>query len=131
MPVTGVYRSTIARNRHRRIPIFLNLTLIIALILGGLVALTPLSPVGAAAQQLAAFSFTVDSIEDLRDFDTNDGICDATSGIGSPAPTGDCTLRAAIQQANALAVTDPTNMITIILEANEEYLLNVVGSTVG
>ena len=130
MPVTGVYRSTTARNRYRCIPIFLNLTLIIALILGGLVALTPLSPVGAAAQQLAAFSFTVNSTEDLQDFDTTDGICNATSDTGSPAPTGDCTLRAAVQQANALAVTDPANTFTVILAAGAEYLLNV-GSTVG
>src|SRR5262245_54646745 len=50
-----------------------------------------------AASPLGA-TFTINSTSDLPDANTADGVCDAGGGI--------CTLRAAIQQGNALAGTD-------------------------
>ena len=47
----------------------------------------------AATGQLAGVTFTVDSTGDGADDDTTDGDCDNGSGV--------CTLRAAIEQANA------------------------------
>ena len=47
----------------------------------------------ASTGQLSAATFTVDSTDDGADSDTTDGICDDGNGA--------CTLRAAIQQANA------------------------------
>jgi RHS repeat-associated protein/CSLREA domain-containing protein len=50
------------------------------------------------AVQGAGATFVVDSTKDDADKDLNDGVCDNGRGL--------CTLRAAIQQANALADTD-------------------------
>lgn len=62
--------------------------LLVVLLVAGGIALAPASPARAA-------SFTVDNPFDLPDADLTDGLCVAASG-------GGCTLRAAIQQANAL-----------------------------
>ncbi|MCH8964135.1 MAG: hypothetical protein IIB58_04175, partial [Planctomycetes bacterium] len=50
---------------------------------------------------VAATTFTVDSTGDGGDSDTADGVCD--DGLGH------CTLRAAIEQANAVAGLDTIN----------------------
>ena len=47
---------------------------------------------------ISAATFTVNSTGDLPDANTADGLCDSGGGV--------CTLRAAIQQGNALAGTD-------------------------
>ena len=57
-----------------------------------------LSAALAIPLQTHAFVYIVDSAADLVDADTSDGICETASGT--------CTLRAAIQQANAWAGTD-------------------------
>jgi uncharacterized repeat protein (TIGR01451 family)/CSLREA domain-containing protein len=51
-------------------------------------------------------TFLVNSTADLVDLDPGDGICEASSG-------GPCTLRAAIQEANALANTTGPEIIAI------------------
>jgi CSLREA domain-containing protein len=63
----------------------------------------------------APITFTVNSPADVPDVTPGDGIC-ATSG-------GTCTLRAAIQEANAHAGTD-----TIVLQAGVTYLLTRAGA---
>src|SRR5271169_408300 len=62
----------------------------------GLVVLLAIAPTAQAA------TFTVTSLADAADASPGDGIC--------AAPSGACTLRAAIQEANALAGPD---MITV------------------
>ena len=52
-----------------------------------------------------AATFTVDSTGDGGDFSTADGVCDTDDGVGD----GPCTLRAAIEQANATGGTDTIN----------------------
>jgi hypothetical protein len=49
-----------------------------------------------------AATFTVDSTGDAADFSTADGVCDTDDSVGD----GPCTLRAAIDQANATGGTD-------------------------
>jgi CSLREA domain-containing protein len=56
-----------------------------------------------------AVTFTVNSTDDGVDADPGDGLCATLDGV--------CTLRAAIQEANALATGD-----TIILKAKKYYL---------
>lgn len=51
---------------------------------------------------LAATTFVVNSTADTADFSAGDGVCDTDDGVGD----GPCTLRAAIQEANALAGAD-------------------------
>jgi CSLREA domain-containing protein len=63
-------------------------------------------------RQLLA-TFTVTSLIDRPDSAPGDGICEATPGLG------DCTLRAAVQEANALSLPDQ-----ISLPAGE-YLLTL------
>ena len=58
-----------------------------------------LAPAGAAYGQT---TFTVNSVADLVDADTNDGACDADLAT----PGDQCTLRAAVLQANAIAGAD-------------------------
>ena len=62
-----------------------------------------------------AADFTVNDLTDAVDFNPGDGICEVTLA------TGDCTLRAAIMEANALAGPD-----TITLQA-EDYVLTLAG----
>jgi uncharacterized repeat protein (TIGR01451 family)/CSLREA domain-containing protein len=64
--------------------------------------------------QAAAFVYTVSSTADLADADTTDGICQTVSST--------CTLRAAIQQANAWPGTD-----AIVLPAGT-YNLSIAGA---
>jgi titin len=63
----------------------------------GILALTLLCSLGPSSPAHAT-SFVVDSLGDAPDSDTADGICDDG--------TGNCTLRAAIEQANATPGTD-------------------------
>jgi hypothetical protein len=64
-------------------------------LIGPVVALTV---VLLASGGLSAATFTVTSSADLSDLNTTDGVCSTV--------TGSCTLRAAIEQANALAGAD-------------------------
>ena len=67
-----------------------------------------------------AATFVVNTPADANDVNTADGICEATAGMG------DCTLRAAITQANALAgpdiITLPAGTYTETLIAASENL---------
>ncbi|MGZ9166710.1 MAG: CSLREA domain-containing protein, partial [Anaerolineales bacterium] len=67
----------------------LSVFIILALLLGQF----GLSPVAAAA------NFIVNSSADMVDADPGDGLCETDI-------TGDCTLRAAIQETNALVGAD-------------------------
>jgi len=66
------------------------------------VAITDESPVPVVIKTLSRATFTVDSVADDPDFSTGDGVCDTDNSAGD----GPCTLRAAIQQANAGAGPD-------------------------
>ena len=59
-----------------------------------------------AAKPAHAVTFTVDSTADNSDIDTSDNVC---IGIGTGKGTGLCTLRAAIEQANATPGVDAIN----------------------
>src|SRR5258706_1862258 len=63
----------------------------------------------------ASFLFKVNSTADKADF-AIDGVCEAASG------SGECTLRAAIMEANALAAT--TVLVTIEVPAGP-YVLTI------
>lgn len=65
---------------------------------------------------LAAATFVVNSTADVPDATPGDGVCETVAGNHV------CTLRAAIQEANALAGPD-----TILLQANSTYLLTRSG----
>lgn len=66
---------------------------------------------------LAAATFAVTSTADVPDVNPGDGVCETAAGNHV------CTLRAAIQEANAHAGVD-----TITLQANATYLLTRVGA---
>lgn len=66
----------------------------------------------------AAQDFTVDSTDDLVDFDSSDGECAALT-YGGP-----CTLRAAIMQANA----DQSAAMKTIYVPEGDYLLTITGT---
>lgn len=74
-------------------------------------SLATISPSAFANVQAA---FTVNSTADAADASPGDGVCATTGGV--------CTLRAAVQEANALAGTD-----TITLPAGT-YTLNLLGA---
>lgn len=61
-----------------------------------------------------AASFVVDSAADTGDF-ANDGVCDINDSSGNP---GDCTLRAALEQANNLAGNDAISFDVAITAIN-------------
>ena len=67
--------------------------------LAGRYALIPLILLSAASLPLRAATFTVNSILDAADANPGDGICES-------APGGPCTLRAAVEEANADLVRD-------------------------
>ena len=70
------------------------------LILAGILSLTTLNPIPFIPTQAAptsSFTFTVESTQDVGDLNPGDGLCDA-----SPDPGYQCTLRAAIMEANAM-----------------------------
>lgn len=66
------------------------------------------------APPLAAATFAVNSPADFPDANPDDGLCETIAG------TGTCTLRAALEQANALAGAD-----TINLQPNVTYALTM------
>ncbi len=76
----------------------------------------PLMPKTASAAP-AGMAFTVNNINDLPDANPGDGKCETANGNGL------CTLRAAIQEANALAGAD-----TIVLQASTTYQLQRAGN---
>jgi CSLREA domain-containing protein len=55
----------------------------------------------------AASTFTVNSTADVVDANPGNGLCDTGNLVGSDP---ECTLRAAVQEANALAGTDTINL---------------------
>jgi CSLREA domain-containing protein len=69
------------------------------------------------AKPAHAATFFVNSTGDAADQSTADGNCDTGSLVGEPRPGGifvlvpECTLRAAIQQANASSMAGVTNVI--------------------
>ncbi|HEX5037960.1 MAG TPA: right-handed parallel beta-helix repeat-containing protein [bacterium] len=58
------------------------------------------------APAVHAATFTVDCTEDLADATPGDGTCDTGIACGAGHGTGQCTLRAAVDEANALAGAD-------------------------
>ncbi len=68
-----------------------------------------------AASPISAATFTVNNSGDAGDANPGNGTC-ATSG-------GVCTLRAAIQEANALAGTDTINIPAMTIVVNSELLV--------
>ena len=74
----------------------------IALLLG----LLPLPAEGRASRQAPLAAIVVNSEGDESDADTSDGICDITGTSGGDPYSGICTLRAAIETANATAGAD-------------------------
>lgn len=88
-----------------------------------LVVLLASLPVGAAHAQPsapatpAARTFTVTSPSDVPDVNPGDGVCETANGNAV------CTLRAAIQEANAFPGAD-----TILLQPNVTYLLSRTGA---
>lgn len=64
-------------------------------------------------------AYVVTATVDAADAQPGDGVCEATSGVG------DCTVRAAVQEANA---TDASTVVTIELGAGQTYRLTVAGT---
>src|SRR5262245_38264714 len=73
----------------------------------------------AAAAQSGPTEFTVETIEDAVDLNPGDGVCETTVG-----PNNACTLRAAIQEANALpgpnTIHMPAGTYTLSLAGGDE-----------
>ncbi len=94
-----------------------HLFFVVALLLstfgGAFGALTP----GASA---AATTFTVNSTADLNDTTPGDNSCAAAGGV--------CTLRAAIQEVNALALLTPADTYVINLASDATYTLSLSGT---
>ncbi|MCH8814922.1 MAG: hypothetical protein IH957_07470 [Chloroflexi bacterium] len=72
-------------------------------VLIGVLALAAI--LGGQVPAAQAATFTVDSTGDASDFSAGDGVCDTDDSVGD----GPCTLRAAIEEANALAGADTIN----------------------
>jgi CSLREA domain-containing protein len=83
--------------------------------LGVLIATVVLAGASLTGCDLAVF-FTVDSVVDAPDADPGDGVCASASG--------ECTLRAAIMEANAFPDTITT---TITLAPGGDYQLSLTG----
>jgi CSLREA domain-containing protein len=110
MKSIGATRPGPQRTRHfSRLLVLLT---IVALLAGLLPA------VGAAAA--TPYTFNVTSTADAVDANPADGTCEATPAAG-------CTLRAAIQEANALQVADAGNIFTINLAPGATYVLTLQG----
>lgn len=60
--------------------------------------------IGVGEKVMADTTFTVNSTEDLVDLHPGDGVCETTTGNGV------CTLRAAVQETNALVGNDTINL---------------------
>lgn len=111
-----------ARTR-RRMTVGVQLLAILAILTSLLSGAFPtLVPVAAAAPgpSAAAVTFTVTDTNDAVDADLTTSACNTG--------TNTCTLRAAIQQANALAATTPAETFTIDLAAGATYMLTLTGS---
>ncbi len=76
---------------------------------------------------------------DLPDVTPGDGVCNTSNAANpspnptptatpTPTPPSTCTLRAAIQEANALALLDAANTFTIVLVAGTTYTLTIGGN---
>jgi trimeric autotransporter adhesin len=74
-----------------------------------------------AAQQAAAATFTVNSSADTGDSNIGNGVCRTSNGAN-----GVCTLRAAIQEANALAGTHTINFSIPTSDAGYSTTRNIV-----
>jgi hypothetical protein len=91
--------------------------LIFTIFLGGILGIVGLITFMSHADIVRAASFTVNISADATDFNPGDGACE----IANP-PQGICTLRAAIEETNALPGTDE------IIIPNGVYTLTIVGS---
>ncbi len=88
------------------------------LLLAGLLAIAICAPIGLqTASAAAGRTFSVNSADDVPDVNPGDGRCETAAGNGI------CTLRAAIQEANASAGAD-----TIVLQAATTYQLQRTGA---
>jgi CSLREA domain-containing protein len=67
-----------------------------------------------ACEPVPVLELTVTTTEDLVDAVPGDGVCEATTG------TGDCSLRAAVMEANA---TPPGTDVRVVLAAGAEHVL--------
>lgn len=74
---------------------------------------------GALAISASAITFTVNSTANTGDSDTTDNRCDT-----DPAEGDQCTLRAAIQQANASPGPDAINFDTVIFASAQTILVS-------
>ncbi len=93
--------------------LFFVVALLLSTFGGAFGALTP----GASA---AATTFTVNSTADLNDTTPGDNSCAAAGGV--------CTLRAAIQEVNALALLTPADTYVINLASDATYTLSLSGT---
>ena len=89
---------------------------------GGIITTTLLAGgLWLASAILSAFAadFTVNTTTDAVDVNPGDGICEVTATVG------DCTLRAAVMEANALAdadtITLPAGLYTLTITGVDEY----------
>ncbi|MSP14584.1 MAG: hypothetical protein EXR62_16715 [Chloroflexi bacterium] len=102
-----------ARSGKKRSVVFWSVTSIVIFWLQGSLA----SP---AAQAFPAVTFTVNFLFDLPDLDPGDGECDA---LGGPFfPGNQCTVRAAIQEANTRGLSD------VIIIPSGTYTLTQTGA---
>jgi CSLREA domain-containing protein len=83
----------------------LTLSLVMALLLG----LLPMHAEGKGSHRAPLTTITVNSNGDQGDADTGDGICDTTGTRSGDPYSGNCTLRAAIETANANGTADTIN----------------------
>jgi len=79
------------------------------------VPLTPVPAATLAEPSAPNATFTVNSDQDLPDTSAGDGRCAASNGL--------CTLRAAIQETNALAGADQINLPGAVLRVSSELLV--------
>lgn len=84
----------------------------------GLAALLHTARLQASPPQSGGVTFTVNSTIDATDANPGDGVCETAVG------NGECTLRAAVQETNALAGMDwiilPANIYTLTLAGSNE-----------
>src|SRR5690606_27472863 len=73
-----------------------------------------------ACEPSPVLELTVNITDDLVDVAPGDGVCEATAGVG------DCSLRAAVMEANA---TPATSAVRVVRAANAQYVLTRVDDT--
>lgn len=88
-----MYAQTFGLMLHRKIPLVVVMAALVVLSLAMLITPRPAH---------ASTTFTVNTPYDTKDADTSDNLCDVATFV----PGKQCTLRAAIEQANATAGTD-------------------------